>query len=234
MKKIISAALAAVLTFSVLTVTAFAAPNILDTLKKTLTSGKTTTFAVSSDYESDYTVKLSENGDLKIDLSGNYYKVVVSLYDSKGKAVSMTKRTATIGSWNGNGKDNELIYNGSSKKSDGVIEYDKLKKGTYYIRFFRYAWQEGTKLTVKATFPEAASTKIKGITLQLTLKNGGTLELEPLLSPADGAGTVTWKSDKPSVATVSATGKIKAVSKGTAVITCSSGKVSAKISIKVV
>ena len=65
--------------------------------------------------------------------------------------------------------------------------------------------------------------KVESVTLDqtsLALAVGGTATLAATVLPADAADkSVTWSSDKPSVATVDGSGKVTAVAEGTAVIT---------------
>jgi len=74
MKKLIGAVLAAVMAVSLLTVTAGAEPNVLDTVKIPLTSGKAKSFILSSadKSETDFKVVLKEKGDLKSILNVNF------------------------------------------------------------------------------------------------------------------------------------------------------------------
>ncbi len=55
------------------------------------------------------------------------------------------------------------------------------------------------------------------------LYEGGSIQLIAILTPSDSTDTVAWKSSNDSVATVDQDGNVKAVSKGTATITASSG-----------
>lgn len=70
----------------------------------------------------------------------------------------------------------------------------------------------------------------------MTLKKGKSATLKPTISPSTVSDkSVTWKSSDETVATVSASGKVKAVGPGTATITCTtkiSGK-KAKCKVKV-
>jgi len=234
MKKLIGAVLAVVMAVSLLTVTAGADVSILDTPKTKISSGKTYTLTYKEAYENDYKLTLSEDGDLKINLECNEERLYIKLYDSKGEIVKKTKASASIGSWEIEVSSDYLKRNSYSKKANGVIEWKNLKKGTYYIRFSKAVWMNrGFKYTVTATFPEDGTVPVNAVTIQQELKKGETLQLSASLSPSNATGSVTWKSDKPSVATVSKTGEVKAVGKGTAVITCTVGKKSDKIIIKV-
>ncbi|MGN0699859.1 MAG: Ig-like domain-containing protein, partial [Oscillospiraceae bacterium] len=106
------------------------------------------------------------------------------------------------------------------EKFKGVISYP-VSKGDYYIRFMRHGYCNGNgKLSFTATFPSTTTTaKISYLTLELS--KGSSIKLGTVVTPAGSA--VTWKSSKPSVATVSGTGKVTAKAKGTTYITAQSG-----------
>ncbi|MBR2810844.1 MAG: Ig-like domain-containing protein, partial [Solobacterium sp.] len=79
--------------------------------------------------------------------------------------------------------------------------------------------------TVTVSTVEVASITLDKTTASILVK--GTVQLNAVISPADAADkTVTWSSDKTSVATVSDNGLVTGVSAGTAVITAkaSNGK----------
>jgi uncharacterized protein YjdB len=64
--------------------------------------------------------------------------------------------------------------------------------------------------------PEAIKLNKKGT---VTLKQGDKLALKVTFSPWYASSTLSWRSSKPSVATVSDTGKVRAIAPGTARIT---------------
>ena len=78
---------------------------------------------------------------------------------------------------------------------------------------------------------------VSGISLDNTsvpLKEGQDIQLTATVTPEDATDkSVTWSSDKPSIATVDNTGKVKAVAEGTAVITAKAGEKSATCTITV-
>ena len=82
----------------------------------------------------------------------------------------------------------------------------------------------------------AKPTKVKlNKTGAVTLKKGKTLKLKVVLSPSGAVGNVTWKSSRPKVASVSASGKVTAKKKGTTVITVKTWngkKASVKVKVK--
>ncbi len=67
-----------------------------------------------------------------------------------------------------------------------------------------------------------------------TLYMGNTLPLTAVLTPGNAKATLTWSSDKKSIATVNKNGVVTPKKAGKAVITVKAGKLSAKITVKVV
>ena len=65
---------------------------------------------------------------------------------------------------------------------------------------------------------------VTGLSLDLTsynAKTGGGFYINPIVAPANAANrSVTWQSDKPTVATVNAMGYVECIAEGNAVITC--------------
>ncbi|NLW78070.1 MAG: hypothetical protein GXY32_01485 [Ruminococcaceae bacterium] len=114
--------------------------------------------------------------------------------------------------------DVQITYK-SSKKS--VVSVDAAgvltakKKGTATITV--KAGNATKKYTVKVTAPKATKLMLSASTLTLNRKQTKTLKVT--FTPANADKTVTWKSSKPGVATVSAKGKVKALKKGTTTIT---------------
>ena len=69
----------------------------------------------------------------------------------------------------------------------------------------------------------------------VSLVKGKTLQLKATLDPADSASTLKWSSSNKAVATVTKNGKVKAVKKGTAIITVrTQNNKTAKVKIKVI
>lgn len=92
------------------------------------------------------------------------------------------------------------------------------------------------KVNVKVGAGVVVTTPVTGITLDkntLSLAKGAEADLTATVKPDDATNkTVTWSSDKESVATV-ANGKVKAVGAGTAVITAKAGSVTATCTVTV-
>lgn len=79
-----------------------------------------------------------------------------------------------------------------------------------------------TSVEINVVIP-ATGISIKDTT---TLTEGNTEQLTATLTPANATDTVSWTSNNESVATVSSTGLVTAVKKGTATITATAGNVS--------
>lgn len=90
-------------------------------------------------------------------------------------------------------------------------------------------------LTLKVVDPKAPTKVALNLSGTVKLKKGNTLQLSAILSPATAESALTWKSSDKKIATVSASGLVKAKKKGTATITVKTknGK-TAKVKIKVV
>ena len=93
------------------------------------------------------------------------------------------------------------------------------------------AGEKSASCTVKVTVP-VSSVSLDKTTLEIT--EGDQAQLTATVNPADATDpTVTWSSDKTGVATVDNTGKVKAVSPGTATITAKAGEKSATCTVTV-
>ncbi len=86
-----------------------------------------------------------------------------------------------------------------------------------------------TCTTKDGSYKATCKVKVKGVPVSsvslnntaLSMQAGGTAKLTATVRPSNAANkSVSWKSSDTSVATVSSTGKVTAVSKGTCTITC--------------
>lgn len=240
-KKILAAALAAVVTAAMLLIPA-SAESIANTAKSRK-SGESFSIKLNDASNHDYKVKLTKGGDLKISLTAAVAYTDIYLFDSDGKELlastkssSATSGNIYVSSYSGKA---ECQWNSTMEKFKGTVVYKELDKGTYYIRikkessYTSYAGQG--KTTVKFTFPgetaeESGSSEAKASpSLAATMKAGETLPL----SVADADGSVTWTSSKTSVAEVDKNGKVTAKKAGNATITAQTGKTTLKIEIVV-
>lgn len=88
-----------------------------------------------------------------------------------------------------------------------------------------------TPVTITAAPKPATNVTLNKSTT--TIYTGGSETLVATVSPADTTDTVTWESNKTSVATVDSTGKVSAVAPGTAIITAKAGSKSATCTVTV-
>ena len=239
-RKLLSVLLAlamAVTTMAVFAVSASA--ESIESSAKTVVNGKTYTVTLKegwgfSDGEpADFKIVAKSAGKLVVSFVSYSERIYISALDKNGNSISSEKYEATTGTI----KDGQgCVWNKAVEKCVGKATYS-IKKGTTYIRFRKAYLSSGNgKLQVKFTFPsDDSSDGSSGVSITnfaLTMKVGDTLQLDADLS-AKTDDNVTWKSDKTSVAKVSATGKITAQAKGTATITASIGGSSMKIKVKV-
>jgi|GEM_PF-647581 len=260
MKKSLSAVLAIIMAVSVLTVAA-GADSIEKTARKTLEIGKSYTLTIPT-YDAkdclDVKIVMPKTGNLTLTYTHYAAYMGWNLFDTNGQTKKSSKNNTSAGEagWGdgwystyGSGSFNHVLSDGTfvakwnsvSEKASGDVTY-KLDKGTYYLRITRT--KEGAsdlklKLTAKDLdgktigASSSGSKAAKSVDITVSLKAGETLQLGSAVNPSDSTSAVSWTSDKTSVATVSASGKITAVAKGSAVITCKAGSVSTKIKVNV-
>lgn len=243
-KKILATALAAVVTAAALIMPVSAA-SIADTAKSKK-SGESFSIKLNNSDNHDYKVKLTKDGDLKINLTAAVKETNIYVYDTDGNKLLPTSSACkdTTGSSYKSSISGYTYcqWNNALEKYKGYITYTDLDKGTYYIRINKgtYTSYSGQgKTTVKFTFPgeSAGSDDSDGASdgeitmLSFTLEEDDDLTLSAVTK---GEGTVKWSSSDESVATVNAKGKVRGIMEGTAVITAKCGKSTQKIQVKVV
>lgn len=231
--------LAAVLSAAVIAVSACAsmavtagADSIYDTAKA-ISSGKSvSTILPAYGDTADYKVTVSGSGTLKLSVDSQMNLLYLYVFDSDGNSISTIANTDTSGESSDIGvKAHYMHWNSTVEKYKGTVSYS-VKSGTYYIRFSRsgsnrYESYGNGKLTFTATYPTSSSSaKINYLTLNLSKGDSITLGAD-----MTGSGSITWKSSKSSVASVSSSGKVTAKSRGSAVISAKVGKTTKKIKI---
>lgn len=226
---VISAVVIAVSATASMAVTA-GADSIADTAKA-ISSGKSVTTTLKLGKPGDYKISVTNSGKLVINLDANMNSMLVYLYDSDGQWQDSTDIKETSGSiFQSNEICTRCYWNSTIEKCKGSITY-LVTKGTYYLRFKNTSNsldENGSgKLNFTATYPSTTS-KAKFKYLTLNLSRGYAISLG---ADTTGSAEVTWKSSKPSVATVSSTGKVTAKSTGTTIISAKCGKTTKKIKI---
>lgn len=159
-------------------------------------------------YENPIVIKmiLKEKGKFELDFSPNKLDIAGQLYDERGNEV---------GKWD---TYSDCIYG------------TNYGAGTYYLRLWTDYYAGGGTYTYFAKFTPTSDASIE---ICIPLKKGKSVQLGTIFTNSKDK-KVTWSSSKSSVATVSASGKVTAKKKGTAIIKVfnSSGLVS-KIKVKV-
>lgn len=156
-----------------------------------------------------YKFELSSSGKIKILAKSHMYWVSYEIYDSSYKRIS--------------------IKNILSSNNTGVGTYNesiKLKSGTYYFVVSKYISYTGV-YNFKISPPPVAPTSVKLNYKKVTTNVGKKLTLKATISPSNATSkTVKWSSSNRKIASVNKKGVVKAVKKGSAVITCvtSNGK----------
>lgn len=120
----------------------------------------------------------------------------------------------------------------------GQITADKKKTGTAKVTVTSTS-NSKAKATIKVTVkkqPKKIKLKVKGMKKNgITLKKNKTAQIKITWSPKNTGSKLTYKSSNKKVATVDENGKIKAVKKGTAKITVTTGnkkKATLKVTVK--
>ena len=232
--------LAAVLSAAVIAASACAsvavtagADSIYDTATA-ISSGKSVVTTILSGKTVDYKVNVSKSGELKLNIESHMRTGYVQVFDENGKSLASVDATVTSGGCSSIGSTEHLLrWNETVEKFKGTVSYS-VNRGTYYIRFQRndsgcLRCSCSGKLSFTATFPTNTTTaKLNYITI--SMNRGDSLSLGADMT---GTGEVTWKSSKPSIASISSSGKVTAKAKGTTVISAKFGKTTKKIKIKV-
>lgn len=114
----------------------------------------------------------------------------------------------------------------------GVLTAKKAGKATVNVTT---ANKKKATLTVKVTDPTLPKKVKLNKSGTVKLKVGKALKLKAILSPATAVSKLTWKSSNKKIASVNASGKVRAVKPGTVTVSVKTrnGK-TAKVRIKVV
>ena len=237
-KKITAAFLAGVMAVTALCAVA-GAESMLDA-KTTLPNGKKITIScdgTNSSVERYYKFKVSQKGNFTIDYSLNCVQEVdIYICDSDGIKIASDKTEAKTGDCSYNDYYGEVslrseIY--TTKLGAGKVTYF-LKKGTYYMMIKCTNFEKGKfKFTPKYPTSEEGASDAKIDALTLSVKKGTKLSFGTMITGTADLSDIKWTTSDKKIATVSSTGTVKAVAKGSATITAKIGSSSVKIVIKV-
>ena len=236
-KKIVSAITAMAIAVSACASMALtvSAKSIYDTAKEIESGTKYTSTHPNTWDCADYKVVVTDDGDLSINITAGLLRCILFVYDSDGGTIDCENYNIKSGSLCSIKDGIEFEWNQATEKIVVSATY-KVSKGTYYIRvkddtmYGSSSYKYGSrKVEMSATFPSKKQAKINYITINL--EKGDSVSLGASFS--EGSGTVTWKSSKSSVATISSNGKVTANVKGSAIITAKCGSSTKKIKIVV-
>ena len=131
-------------------------------------------------------------------------------------------------------EERKIVWSSSNSKVATVDSNGKVtavSEGTAIITVYTAGKQESCTVTVKA--PRTSSITISKNSLILNAPKERTYQLTATITPVNSIDPVYWNSSNKDIATVDSNGKIKAVGKGTAIITATSGTKSASCTVQV-
>ena len=235
LKRLLCVAMAVVMAFTALSVTAFADEY---SKAKFIDSGIKTSFALKAKNgarESDakiFKVELSKKGSLKLEVNSPHFHTYIQvLNEDRSEIFEYTKEKEISGTNIYHiTEETRFVRDNKLERAKGSVEYE-LKKGVYYVKVWvDDDYQGSNKISLSFSYPQDKSKSAEITSFTISLNKGDSLQLGTILN---GEGDVTWSTSKKSVATVTGKGKITAKGKGSAVITAKSGSSIRKITIKV-
>ena len=162
-----------------------------------------------------FTIELTDHEGKKATLSGGQASIVAN---------HTVQLTAQMDPTNSTDKIQWSVSNPSvaTVDEDGLLT--ALQPGTVQVTGTVKATETGSRgLSVSGIFTVIENIPATSITLdqtELNLKEGESKVLTASLEPANNTEQIIWSSSDEKIATVTQTGKVQAVSKGTAVISC--------------
>ncbi|MDD6324529.1 MAG: Ig-like domain-containing protein [Lachnospiraceae bacterium] len=191
------------------------------TAKKKTGSAKLTV-TLASGYSRTVTVTVQKAAVRTTKLTGLAKKMTLE----KGKKATLSPVVTPFTS------RQKVTYTSSNKKvatvsAKGVIVAKKSGTAKITVK------SGNKKFVVTVTVPKTPTTAITGVPATVSVKKGKTYTLKAKAAPKGSEEKLTYTSSNKKVATVSKSGKIKGVKKGTATITVKSGKVSVKVTVTV-
>ena len=224
------------------------------------TTGLKVTGLQSGDYVQSYKssntkiFKVNGNGKITAKKKAGSATLTITLKSGLSRNVTVTVQKGTVKTAKVSGVAKKITLNKGKKytlkpvitpfTSQEKVTYTSSNKkvATVTSRGVITAKKSGTaKITVKSgkkkavltvTVPKTA-TKSISVASAVSVKKGKTYTLKAKRTPANSEEKITYRSSNKKVATVTNSGKIKGVKKGTATITVKSGKVTKKVTVTV-
>lgn len=220
------------------------------------TTGLKVTGLQSGDYVQSYKssntkiFKVNGNGKITAKKKAGRATLTITLKSGLSRNVTVTVQKGTVKTAKVSGVAKKITLNKGKKYTlKPVITQEKVtytssnkKVAKVTSRGVITAKKSGTaKITVKSgkkkavltvTVPKTA-TKSISVASAVSVKKGKTYTLKAKRTPANSEEKITYRSSNKKVATVTSSGKIKGVKKGTATITVKSGKVTKKVTVTV-
>ncbi|MCL2034069.1 MAG: Ig-like domain-containing protein [Oscillospiraceae bacterium] len=182
----------------------------------------------------DFRLILSGNRGITLKYEARVPEVRLYLCDANGRRISPSNIDIDVGRRLSGSQVIGSLWNTRVYRSAGTVTYNRLERGTYYIRFYTDSYDDGydefdygyTSLTVsRGPFIEDQTAEDTGsgspeVSIRIPLQKGKTIKLGAFTRNT-GPGVPEWKSSHTRIATVSNDGLVTGISPGTATITLS-------------
>ena len=208
-------------------------------------STNTKVFTVKGNADGTCTLKGMKKGSAKLEItlaSGMMKIITVKVQPSAVKTTKVTVPAKKLTVQKGTKASLKPVVTPFTSLQKVTYTSSNKKVVTVTKRGVITAKQAGTaKITIKSGSKKAVvtvtvpKTKTTGITVtkEVTVKKGKTYSLKAKVAPKNSDEKITYTSANKKVATVSKTGKIKGVKKGTTTITVKSGSQTVKVQVTV-
>ena len=208
-------------------------------------STNTKVFTVKGNADGTCTLKGLKKGSAKLEItlaSGMMKIITVKVQPSAVKTTKVTVPAKKLTVQKGTKASLKPVVTPFTSLQKVTYTSSNKKVVTVTKRGVITAKQAGTaKITIKSGSKKAVvtvtvpKTKTTGITVtkEVTVKKGKTYSLKAKVAPKNSDEKITYTSANKKVATVSKTGKIKGVKKGTTTITVKSGSQTVKVQVTV-
>ena len=201
------------------------ADSMFDTAKKIEPGKKYTAKINEGAKQHDYKIQVDGKGVMSVSLTSDIKWLTFKVYDSNGAEIYAEKEDIKTGRHSGS-----YDVDSNTGTFKGTMSYS-VKKGTYYLHFQRYNWENG-KFSFSVKTPGADGKATDASYLSINLKKGSKVNLGAVISGKNTDDVTLTTSDK-KVAKVDSDGNVTAAASGTAIITVQSGKKSFQVAVVV-